>query len=327
LRETLKDVKKKIVLYKKLKTKKLLKSSIIPLNKMEKVCSKCGVSKSAEGFGRDNSKKSGVRSHCKECVCENTKKYNASHKEAVQKRKAEHRNKPEVKALEKKRYKEYYHRPDVKARYEEYRNAPDIKERYEEYRNKPEVIERKKQLEKENAPLRNEQLKERYKNDKNYQLTAIVRSRIQKALKRNKTNSSFEYLGCDVEFLKNWLEYRFDENMSWENMGSYWHIDHIIPVHSFDITNSLEQKICFHWTNLQPLSATENLTKKHTLHPHYYFNNIINVNRFNSKYKQFLGYQTLIESLRWLRIKLRYGKNSTYDSVKTDEIGNPQPSL
>jgi hypothetical protein len=59
---------------------------------------------------------------------------------------------------------------------------------------------------------------------------------------------------------------------------------------------------------------------------HYYFNNIVNVNRFNYKYTDFLGYQTLNESLKWLRIKLRYGKKPTYDGKKMPEIDNPQPS-
>jgi hypothetical protein len=50
------------------------------------------------------------------------------------------------------------------------------------------------------------------------------------------------------------------------------------------------------------------------------------VNRFNFKYNNFLGYQTLNESLKWLRIKLGYGKNPTYDGNNMPEIDNPQPS-
>ena len=283
---------------------------------MEKVCPKCKVSKSIDCFGKDSQKKSGIRSQCKECCINMAKSYNALHKETVQKNKAERRKNPEVKEQEKKRYKEYYHRPEVKARYEEYRNSPTVKERVKEYFERPEIIERKKQLEKENAPARNERLKERYKNDDNYRLTAVVRSRIKKALQRNKTNSSSEYLGCDIEFLKQWIEFRFDDKMTWENIGSYWHIDHILPIHGFNLANKIEQKICFHWTNLQPLSATENLQKSDTLQLHYYYNNIVNINRFNSKYKQFIGYQVLNESLKWLRIELRYGNNPMNEDVQ-----------
>ena len=65
-----------------------------------------------------------------------------------------------------------------------------------------------------------------------------------------------------------------------------------------------------------------------TLQLHYYFNNIVNVNRFNTKYNQFNGYQILNESLRWLRDnELRYGKNPTDEGIKMPEMDNPQPSL
>ena len=55
---------------------------------------------------------------------------------------------------------------------------------------------------------------------------------------------------------------------------------------------------------------------------HYYFNNIISVNRFNLKYKNFMGYQMINESLSWLRSKLRYGKNPPDNTMD-----NSQPSL
>ena len=62
--------------------------------------------------------------------------------------------------------------------------------------------------------------------------------------------------------LKEHLEKQFKEGMSWENYGFYgWHIDHILPLSSFDLTKAEEQKKAFHYTNLQPLSAKENLQK------------------------------------------------------------------
>lgn len=98
--------------------------------------------------------------------------------------------------------------------------------------------------------------------------------------------------------------------MTWENYGKYWQIDHILPVSGFDFSNERNKFICFNWTNLQPLTSKENNFKKDKLMPHYYFNNIVNIARFNSKYKEFLGYQILNESLVWLREKLGYGKNA-----------------
>lgn len=50
--------------------------------------------------------------------------------------------------------------------------------------------------------------------------------------------------------------------MSWENRGNFgWHVDHIKPCASFDLTKPEEQAKCFHYTNLQPLWARENIAK------------------------------------------------------------------
>ena len=61
---------------------------------------------------------------------------------------------------------------------------------------------------------------------------------------------------------------------------------------------------------------------------HYYFNTIVSIHRFNNKYKQFIGYQAVNESLQWMRDnELMYGKNASYDlDLKSNEMDNPQPS-
>jgi hypothetical protein len=56
--------------------------------------------------------------------------------------------------------------------------------------------------------------------------------------------------------------------MSWGNYGLHgWHVDHIIPCASFDLTDPEQQRQCFHYTNLQPLWAEDNLRKSDKL-PH-----------------------------------------------------------
>jgi hypothetical protein len=144
-------------------------------------------------------------------------------------------------------------------------------------------------------------------------------------------NTSYQdLLGCNLEFFKKWIEFRFNENMSWENLGKYWQIDHILPINSFNFSDDNDKNICFHWTNLQPLESKENNKKSDKIELHYFFNNIVNINRFNSKNDQFLGYQTVNKSLQWLKKKnFRYGNNPSDDNaIKfAFEMDNPQPSL
>ena len=90
-----------------------------------------------------------------------------------------------------------------------------------------------------------------------------LRSRLGNAIKRknsSKNNTTIELLGCSIYVLKGILEEKFKEGMTWENHGD-WHIDHIKPCASFNLLDEEEQKKCFHYTNLQPLWALENLSK------------------------------------------------------------------
>ena len=68
-----------------------------------------------------------------------------------------------------------------------------------------------------------------------------------------------QLLGCSYLELKQHLESQFKPEMNWNNYGLYgWHIDHILPCCSFDLSNPEEQKICFHYSNLRPLWGIEN---------------------------------------------------------------------
>ena len=97
--------------------------------------------------------------------------------------------------------------------------------------------------------------------DLNFKITSNLRTRLSKALTgKNKSLNTMELLGCDIEYLIKYIEDLFLESMSWDNYGK-WHIDHILPCASFDLTNIEQQKICFNYKNLQPLWAEDNIRK------------------------------------------------------------------
>jgi hypothetical protein len=84
------------------------------------------------------------------------------------------------------------------------------------------------------------------------------------AIKNNsKFGSTLTLLGCSIAFVKKHLEKQFKPGMTWKNHSQFgWHIDHIYPCASFDLSKPEEQQFCFHWSNLQPLWWYDNLEKR-----------------------------------------------------------------
>lgn len=99
--------------------------------------------------------------------------------------------------------------------------------------------------------------------DINFKLRKGLSGRIRSVLKSSnikKKMKTMEMIGCSISELKKHLKMQFKQGMSWDNYGE-WHIDHIKPCAAFNLANDEEQKICFHYTNLQPLWAIENAQK------------------------------------------------------------------
>lgn len=88
-----------------------------------------------------------------------------------------------------------------------------------------------------------------------------LRSRFKKFFKGGKSRSIRRLMGCTLPEFKKHLESQFAKGMTWENYGSKWHIDHILPCSSFDHTDFNQVKTCWHWTNLRPLCAIKNMQK------------------------------------------------------------------
>ena len=113
------------------------------------------------------------------------------------------------------------------------------------------------------------QLRKEKRKDINYKMKAVLRCRIRAAIARMaiynhryKYTSSINLLGDSIPNVIKHLEKQFKLGMTWKNFGrDGWHIDHIIPCSSFDLSKLEEQRKCFHYTNIQPLWAVENIKK------------------------------------------------------------------
>jgi len=72
-------------------------------------------------------------------------------------------------------------------------------------------------------------------------------------------------VGCNSATFKSHIESKFYNGMTWENYGTFWHIDHKRPLSSFDLTDRAQWFIASHYSNLQPLTATDNIAKSDKL--------------------------------------------------------------
>ena len=108
-----------------------------------------------------------------------------------------------------------------------------------------------------------------YNNDEQHRLAHNCRQRVREMVKSHggiKSASTMELVGCSIEHLIEHFENQFVDGMTWENMGK-WHIDHIRPCASFDLTDPEQQRQCFHYSNLQPLWAEDNIRKSDKWEP------------------------------------------------------------
>ena len=110
-------------------------------------------------------------------------------------------------------------------------------------------------------------MRKRYADSDNgspFRISLRLRARVCNAIKQGggrKPGRTFDITGCTVHQLKAWLESQFCARMSWDNYGRAWHIDHIMPCASFDLTKPDQVRQCFHYTNLRPLWAKANRKK------------------------------------------------------------------
>lgn len=241
------------------------KSREIPVEQIEgkSYCVRCKKHYDISDFSI-NTKTNEQYKNCNKCRVQ-SKEYienEENHLKKIQRGRIRYQNTKEQQKIYKKEYKKKNREQLLQKSREYYQKN---KERCAEYfqTNKEKILEvRNKFL--ENNPDKKVLRAARSR------LTGMVRNLI-KDLKINMTPSEYkksnEYegfydlLGCTQEFFVEWISSQFDDNMSWDNHGKYWHVDHTFPCCKIDVNNEEERKMCFGWKNLRPVEKSENISK------------------------------------------------------------------
>jgi hypothetical protein len=215
---------------------------------MEKKCFKCYTVKPLDLFPNDARYSDGKRGTCKDCRLNQW----VPKEDELLTCKVCNKEKHHSMFANKGKQKPYECKICRNAR--EYNKRESIREEYN--RKRREIYQKNKDKINE---TRRKTLQKRRDEDPKYRAMMALHCRLYMAVKE-KTRKTMELTGCSKEDLINHLESKFTEGMTWENYGK-WHIDHIHPCASFNLEDPEEQKRCFHWTNLQPLWAIDNIRK------------------------------------------------------------------
>lgn len=197
-----------------------------------KFCTKCKKLLPIDNFGKNKYRKDGLSFCCKEC----RKSYDTNYRRLS------------------------YH--IVKETHKKYRE-----------RNRVQIRKRARIWNKENYEYIKEYKRKwknrRINNDINYKISQAIRYRVYLIIKSNiksniKSKRTIYLIGCSVEFLKEYLESKFEKGMVWDNWGrgkDCWHIDHIKPLNLFNLSIEEELLEACNYANLQPLWEFDNLSK------------------------------------------------------------------
>ena len=220
---------------------------------MVKYCSTCKETKDIFDFWKNKARSDGHHHQCKTCMkisykpktkeqaCRDVKNYALRHPERV-----------------KERWGKWYAKNKEVRLVKKY-----IKDKL------PEQIEKRRKWVADNRDRINALRRVRKKNmPVKEKLSKALRDRFYKVIVRMKTGkkiiSSFDLLGCTIDYFKTYIENQFCEGMEWGNHGNgdgKWNIDHIVPLVKFDLFNLQEQKKAFHYTNMRPLWFLENMRR------------------------------------------------------------------
>ena len=187
-----------------------------------KTCTKCKQTKELTEFYKHPRGRNGLQSRCKVCHNARAKKWKQNNREKYNARQRKYKqNNPEKRRASQRKYTQ----------------SP------------------------ENKKKRNARHRERIKTDPQYRLARNLRRRLNHVLKgKTKSAGTMKLLGCSTMHLMDYLSMRLQPGMTWENQRT-WHIDHMMPCASFDLEDPEQQRRCFHYTNLQPMWASENISK------------------------------------------------------------------
>ena len=220
------------------------------IDNVVKKCCKCTQTLPIEEFYKRKDRPGGRVSKCKKCARQRGHLYYLQNSPSILDRR--HTNKEKIALYDTQRYEK--NRPEMLITMAVYRGK---------HRKEHAIYDAL--YNKEHREEINVRERKRVKTDINYKLARSLRSRMRAAVRNgDKAGSAVDDLGCSIDVFRAYLETHFSPGMTWDNWGNgpgKWHLDHIIPLAAFDLTNYEQFLSAANYRNYQPLWSHENLSK------------------------------------------------------------------
>ncbi|MDX1032798.1 HNH endonuclease [Sinorhizobium medicae] len=257
-----------------------------------KICTKCGEMKPVGDFYKAKSRhgKVGLRADCKDCVRAKSAKWTADNPDVKAAYNAKYRiehadalreyikdwrkNNPEKQKIASKNWYEENKEKAIAASAEWISKNPKKHKRSMAnwYQSNKEATKANNDKWKRENPDKMREYANRSASkraeDPKYRLECAVKQGVRRGLLSGSKagRRTFEVLGYSPDDLRRHLEKRFQPGMTWDNYGE-WHIDHEIPLSAFNYQtpDDIDFKRAWALSNLQPLWAFDNLSKKDKL--------------------------------------------------------------
>jgi len=214
----------------------------------EKVCNKCGISKSIDRFSKS------IGRSCKDChnklLRERRKKRKQDIKDGICSGNVQCNCCNKMKPVSEFIYGNRKCNQCNRERMKSYRESEDVKQRESEYY---------AQYYAKNKDKMNDVLNEKCRNDESLREKRIYKSGLSGMI--HGIRNFVPYLGCNSEEFLKWLVFCFTDDMTIENHGEVWHKDHVLPYYEFDLHDEKQKEMCYGWRNIMPLISHENQVK------------------------------------------------------------------
>ena len=233
--------------------------------KAYKQANKEHISKRNKQYNLDNAERyASYRKENKVRILQVAKEYRANNQEKI--KEAKRKDWAENKEARSARKKIYRQENLQKCREQDARsyqkNIDTIRAKRSTPQHKEQSAKRMRDYRKRNPGLWGKYCGDRAKTDPIFRMHKLLRSRQRLAIQnKQKKGSAVRDIGCNGEDLKSHIESLFDSKMTWENAGSYWHLDHIFPLAKANMEDRVEYLAVSNWRNLQPLEAKANIAK------------------------------------------------------------------